>query len=79
MPYNNPLSDKIHHILTPLLGSMMADATLRVQCKKIGTSAETLSTSSLSDFAKNLEMGLVIFVGSEKAKEVSWSIEHLAF
>ena len=78
MEYSNDLTNKIFTLLAPLLGTMMSDATLKVQCKKIGASLETLRGSDLPAFAKNLEMGLVIFVGSYKAREISSRIEKLA-
>ena len=78
MEYSNVLANEIYELLTPLLGTMMSDATLKVQCKKIGVTIDALSASNLPAFAKNLEMGLVIFVGSDKAKEISSRILKLA-
>lgn len=78
MQYTNPLTNNIYTLLTPLLGTVMSDATLKVQCKKIGASPDTLRGSDLPVFAKNLEMGLVIFVGSDKAKDISSRIQKLA-
>ena len=78
MVYSNPLTNRIYRELIPLLGTMMSDATLKVQCKKIGASLDNLSSSHLPAFTKNLEMGLVIFIGSDRAKEVSSRIQKLA-
>jgi hypothetical protein len=78
MEYSNELTNRIFTLLTPLLGRVMSDATLKVQCKKIGASLDTLRGSDLPVFSRNLEMGLVIFVGSDKAKEISSRIQKLA-
>ena len=77
MEYNNEAAKKIFLLLSPLLGTMMADATLKVQCKKLNISLDELSASHLVAFARNVEMGLVIFVGTDRARRIASNIENL--
>lgn len=71
---NNILLRKIEIFLMPLLGEVMAKATLKVQCDKMGFAPESLTFLHLPQLAKRIENALIIFIGSEKAKEVSGDI-----
>ncbi|MFH1783824.1 MAG: hypothetical protein ABH868_02850 [bacterium] len=74
----NPLAAKIEEYLTPLLGKIMAQATIKVQCKNIGITVEQLSLENLAGIAERIEKALVIFVGSEKAKKTADEIKNFS-
>jgi hypothetical protein len=71
----NKLVKRIEILLTPLLGSIMAGVTVRLQCEKIGVTTDTLSIPDLPKLGEAIEKALVVFVGSTKAREVSGSIK----
>lgn len=68
------LAKRIEIVLTPLLGELMAITTVKIQCAKLGISPEDLTIPDLPNLAKNVERAVIIFLGSDKAKEVSQNI-----
>ncbi len=72
------LTGKIMEILTPLLGEIMAKATLKIQCEKAGVTLDAIGRPNLEAVSKGIEKSMVVFVGSEKAKEVTRKIQALA-
>lgn len=71
----NKLSKRIEIVLTPLLGTLMASITVKMQCEKIGVTPETLSIPDLPKLGTAIEKALVVFVGSAKARDVAGSIK----
>ena len=71
----NKLVKNIELLLTPLLGSIMASVTIRLQCEKIGVTPDTLSIPDLPKIGDAIERALIVFVGSSKARDVSGSIK----
>jgi hypothetical protein len=71
----NKLSKRIEIVLTPLLGTIMAAVTVKIQCEKIGVTPDTLSIPDLPRLADAIEKALVVFVGSSKAKDVAAGIK----
>jgi hypothetical protein len=72
------LAKRIEILLTPILGELMAAATLKIQTEKLGLKQEDLSAPDLPSLAKNIQKALTIFVGSDKATEVARGIEKIA-
>ncbi len=68
------LARRIEIVLTPLLGELMAITTVKLQCSKMGIKPEELGYPDLPTLAKNIERAVIIFLGSDKAKELSQSI-----
>ncbi len=71
----NKLVKRIEIVLTPLLGTLMASITVKMQCEKIGVTPETLSIPDLPKLGNAIEKALIVFVGSSKAKDVASSIK----
>ncbi|MEW6066876.1 MAG: hypothetical protein AB1610_01055 [Nitrospirota bacterium] len=77
MTYNNPIAERIYVLLQPLIGPTMARGSLKVQVEKLGVSEETLSKKFLPELAANIEKGLRVFLGTDKAREVSSNIKNI--
>lgn len=71
------LSDQVVSLLEPHIGKIMAKASVKTQCKKIGITPEQLSSAHLKEFTEQLESGLVVFVGNEKAEVIIKKIEQM--
>lgn len=71
----NILAKKIETLLIPLLGSIMASVTVKIQCEKIGVTPDSLSIPDLPKIGDAIERALIVFVGSSKARDVSGSIK----
>ncbi|MDD5131162.1 MAG: hypothetical protein PHH44_00700 [bacterium] len=71
----NKLVKRIEILLTPLLGAIMASVTVKIQCEKIGTNSNSLSIPDLPKLGDAIEKALIVFVGTQKAREVSSSIK----
>ncbi|MFT3739521.1 MAG: hypothetical protein QM786_12245 [Breznakibacter sp.] len=69
--YNNPLTKRIQSILVPLLGESMAMGVIKKQAEMLGTSEETLELKHMPQMADNIQKGLSIFLGNEKAQQIS--------
>jgi hypothetical protein len=76
--YQNPLTNRIEEILTPLVGAMMARSVIGVQTKKMGVDPEKLSAADLPQIAERFAAHLKIFVGTEKARLIGDSVLKLA-
>ncbi len=72
------LNGKIMEILTPLLGELMAKATLKIQCEKAGVAPDAIGRPHLAAVSTGIEKSMVVFVGSDKAKDVTKKILALA-
>jgi hypothetical protein len=72
--YNNPYTQKIYDIIVPLLGDLMTQNIIKLQSKKIGKNEENLLPKDLPQLAEAIKSGLVIFLGSEAAKNISTKI-----
>jgi hypothetical protein len=75
--YINPYSQKIYFILSPLIGDVMSQAVIRTQSQKIGATDESLSQKQIPILAEEIRKGLVLFIGSESAKQVSQKIAEI--
>jgi hypothetical protein len=76
MKYTNGLVNGIYDILAPLIGASMADATIKLQTKKIGRTEETLAKNDLPEMAKLIRQSLVVFIGSAGADRIGQKIEN---
>ncbi len=71
----NKLARRIEIVLTPLLGTIMAAVTVKIQCEKIGINPDALSIPDLPRLGNAIEKALIVFVGSSKARDVAGSIK----
>jgi hypothetical protein len=75
--YKNHYAQKIHEIISPVLGELMAKGSLRTQCKNLGITEETIQQKDLPALSEKLRKGLVLFLGSEGSKLISIQITKL--
>lgn len=73
------LAKRVELMITPVLGTFMAAATVKVQCERIAVKPEELSISDLPQLATAIERALIVFVGTYKAKEVANNIKNIAY
>jgi len=71
MNYTNPLAQKIYSLLAPLIGPLMAESAVRLQAKKAGVTPDAITPGNLPLIAQEIEKAIRIFVGSDKAREIS--------
>jgi hypothetical protein len=65
---------RIIELLTPLVGSMMAETTIMRSCTAVKANPGYLTEDALADIGKDIERRLAIFLGSEKAAAVGRQI-----
>jgi hypothetical protein len=75
--YNNSISQNIYNILSPLIGDIMAQGVLKSQSEKIGATDESISVAHLPKLSEEIRKGLVLFLGSDKAKLIAQRITEL--
>ena len=78
MSYNNILTNKIYDLLVPMFGEVMSKSILKVQCAKINIPEEAIGVSHLDMLAEKIEIGIKVFLGAERSREVSRLIKELA-
>lgn len=75
---NNNLSNKIIDILTPYLGKVMSESSLKLNCTvHLHIPPEQLSREHLPALCDKLIKGLKVFVGAYKAELIVKSIQML--
>lgn len=77
MTYQNQYAQRIYEILSPLIGEFIARSSIAIHAETLGSDPEQITADHLGPFAKELEHALVVFVGSEKARDVANSISSL--
>jgi hypothetical protein len=75
--YTNPLTQKIHLILTPLIGEIMSSGVLKVQTRNIGVTEDSLTLKNLPQLADGIKHGLILFIGTDAAARIGKKIEDL--
>lgn len=75
--YSNPITQKIHLILTPLIGEIMSSGVLKVQTRKLGITEETVTLRVLPQLAEGIRHGLVLFLGTDASQRVTQKILEL--
>ena len=76
--YNNPYTQKIYALLIPLVGDFMARSVLKTQTAKLGLSEEKLAKKDLPNLAEGIRKGLMVFIGSDGAKQIALKISAIA-
>jgi hypothetical protein len=61
---------KMIELLTPLVGTLMAESTVIMSCTKAKANPSCLTQYQLDAIGKDIERRLAIFLGSEKAETV---------
>jgi hypothetical protein len=74
---NNHYYDAIINILTPFLGRNMSETSVQLQCNKLGISADSITRNNLGDLNQKLLPGIKVFLGEEKAKQITDSLLHI--
>jgi hypothetical protein len=75
--YNNPITNNIFLILSPLIGEMLASGVLKSQTKKMNITEETVGKEHLPHLAAEIKNGLILFIGSEAASKVADKIQSI--
>jgi hypothetical protein len=65
------LATRIAEVLTPDLGANTADAVARHLCAKHGVGESPLDAAAVESLQQTIRRGLVAFVGTERATELS--------
>jgi hypothetical protein len=73
----NDINVNIVNILTPFLGKVMAESSLKVNCKNLNIEPEQITPEHILGLCQNLVRGLKVFLGQEKAEQVIGSINKL--
>ena len=72
--YNNPYAQKVYTMLIPLVGDLMARSILKSQTTKLGLSEDKLAKKDLPNLAEGVRKGLIAFVGTNGASQISAKI-----
>jgi len=72
--YNNPYAQKVYTILIPLVGDFMARSILKSQTAKLGLNEDKLSKKDLPNLAEGVRKGLMAFIGTNGALQISTKI-----
>jgi hypothetical protein len=75
--YKNHYAQKIHEIIAPVLGELMAKGSLRAQCKNLGITEESIQQKDLPALSEKLKKGLVLFLGTEGSMLIASKITML--
>jgi hypothetical protein len=75
--YDNEYAQKVHEILSPLVGDMMSQGIIKSQTAALGIKEELLSKSDMPRLADGVKKGLVIFLGSDTATKVAERISQI--
>jgi hypothetical protein len=75
--YNNPYAQKVYIILIPLVGDFMARSILKTQTAKLGLTEDKLAKKDLPNLAEGIRKGLMAFIGSNGASQISSKISSL--
>jgi hypothetical protein len=75
--YNNKYIQQINSILLPILGEFMTEATIKNRCEKISKNVENIDVEDLNHLADSIKIGLIVFIGTEKANEIAEKIRKL--
>jgi len=75
--FNNLYTQQTYDILMPFLGDIMTKSVLKIQSLKIGKELELLSQSDMPKLAESIRNGLVIFLGSDAAKNIASKIANI--
>lgn len=62
--------DILERVLTPHIGPLLAHASTRSQCEKLGIEEDEITPEQLEELVKALGLGLAVFVGRPKAEEL---------
>lgn len=62
--------DILERVLTPHIGPLLAHASTRSQCEKLGIDGDEIPPEQLEELVEALGLGLAVFVGRPKAGEL---------
>jgi hypothetical protein len=61
---------ELARVLSPYVGTTMAEASTRAQCQKLGLAGPTLEKDQIASLIAKLGSGLAVFVGRQKSQAV---------
>lgn len=73
------LVKRLEQRLTPVLGELMAKASIRAQLNKLEVDDETLSPREVEALLDALAKGMRVFVGSRRTQTVTDSLREILF
>jgi hypothetical protein len=76
--YSNEYAQKIYNILAPMIGELMANATIKSKATQIGKTEDSLTAKDLAIIAPEIKKGLVVFLGNDAAEKISAKINQIA-
>lgn len=62
--------DILERVLNPHIGPLLAHASTRSQCEKLGIDGDEIPPDQLEELVEALGLGLAVFVGRPKAGEL---------
>lgn len=69
--------DKVVAILAPYLGETTARASIKMYLKQLKVKTDELDADALNKLASKLKPGLKVFVGSDRADELTDQVRNL--
>jgi hypothetical protein len=66
---------KIVECVSPYLGQTMAEAAVEAQRERLGLQGERVTAQEVEALTSRIGMGLIIFVGREKAAQIVGQIQ----
>jgi hypothetical protein len=76
--YNNQYTQKVYTMLIPLIGDYMARGVIKSQTSKLGLTEDSITKKDLPILAEGIRKGLMAFLGSEGARQVSSKISAIS-
>jgi hypothetical protein len=68
--------DVIHLVLMPYLGKLMASTAAVAHCETLGIRGAVVEQPQVDQLVEKLRLGMIIFVGREKAERVAADLRH---
>jgi len=68
-------ADEIVSVLSPVIGTGLAESAVTMQCRKLGILPEDLSDRNFEEFLQHFRKMMEIFAGEQVADEIVMKIE----
>ena len=68
-------ADEIVSVLSPVIGTGLAESAVTMQCRKLGILPEDLSDRNIEEFLQHFRKMMEIFAGEQVADEIVMKIE----
>jgi hypothetical protein len=64
------IADEIVSVLSPVIGTGLAESAVIMQCRKMGILPENLSRDNIEEFSRHFKKMMEIFAGEQVAEEI---------